>query len=85
MPASLCVASVVLQGEGGGEKQHSKRNSSAAKRPRSQLEKPREQEDSPPAVAGRSRENSTTGSMGAVGGGASGNKLPRKKIKTKKK
>lgn len=84
MAASLCVA-VVLQGEGGGEKQPSKRNSSAAKRPRTQLEKPREQEDSPPAVAGRSRENSTTGTVGGIGGGASGSKLPRKKIKTKKK
>ena len=74
-----------MQAEVSCEKTAAKRTSSAKKPRISQPEKPREREDTPPAVTGRSRENSTTSSVGATGAAAAGNKLPRKKIKTKKK
>ena len=68
------------------EKTAAKRTSSAKKPRSSQPEKPREREDTPPVTAsGRSRENSTTSSVGGTGAAASGSKLPRKKIKAKKK
>lgn len=75
----------MVQAEVASEKMAAKRTSSAKKPRSNQPEKPREREDTPPVVTGRSRENSTTSSVGGTGAATTGNKLPRKKVKTKKK